>query len=306
MRILVTGGNGSVGRELVPPLLGGQHEVVVLDREVGALSSHPRLRLLCGRVEDSAAVAEASRGAEAVIHLAWSFSEDPGYLLEHDLRGHLHLLEAARRQRVRRFLYTSTAVVYGKPVWAPIDEGHPLNVLAARKPAYGIAKEFAEKLTLLAARTDGPPAAILRFWWAFGKEIGGRHLRGMLKTAAAGEPLAVPADCGGSFLSLDDFSQAVDLLLGCDLSGGHVFNLASAYVTWEEIARIILEVTGSSAPIRVIPQAEWNGAAFLGDRWELDDRRIRAELGFKPARDPAGVREALKDAIAATWEGLRK
>jgi UDP-glucose 4-epimerase len=306
MRILVTGGNGSVGRELVPPLLGGQHEVVVLDREVGALSSHPRLRLLCGRVEDSAAVAEASRGAEAVIHLAWSFSENPGYLLEHDLRGHLHLLEAARRQRVRRFLYTSTAVVYGKPVWAPIDEGHPLNVLAARKPAYGIAKEFAEKLTLLAARTDGPPAAILRFWWAFGKEIGGRHLRGMLKTAAAGEPLAVPADCGGSFLSLDDFSQAVDLLLGCDLSGGHVFNLASAYVTWEEIARIILEVTGSSAPIRVIPQAEWNGAAFLGDRWELDDRRIRAELGFKPARDPAGVREALKDAIAATWEGLRK
>lgn len=306
MHILVTGGNGSVGRELVPALLGGQHEVVVLDREVGALSSHPRLRLLCGAVEDSAAVAEASRGADAVIHLAWSFSEDPAYLLEHDLRGHLHLLEAARREGVRRFLYTSTAVVYGKPVWAPIDEDHPLNVLAARKPAYGIAKEFAEKLTVLAARTDGPPAVILRFWWAFGKEIGGRHLREMLKTAAAGEPLAVPADCGGSFLSLEDFIQAVDLLLGRDLADGRAFNLASTYVTWEEIARIILEVTGSSAPIRVIPKAEWTGAAFLADRWELDERRIRAELGFKPARDPAGVRAALEDAIAATWEGLRK
>jgi UDP-glucose 4-epimerase len=306
MHILVTGGNGSVGRELVPALLERGHDLVVLDRQVGALPPHPRLRLQCGAVEDSAAVAQASRGTDALIHLAWSFSEDPVYLLEHDLRGHLHLLEAARREGIRRFLYASTAVVYGKPVWAPIEEDHPLNVLAARKPAYGIAKEFAEKLTLLAARTEGPAAAILRFWWAFGKEIGGRHLREMLKTAAAGEPLAVPNDCGGSFLSLEDFIQAVDLLLTRDLSDGRVFNLVSAYVTWEEIARIILDITGSSAPIRVLPKAEWTGAAFLGDRWELDDRRIRAELGFKPARDPAGVREALRQAMAATWEGLRK
>jgi nucleoside-diphosphate-sugar epimerase len=53
---------------------------------------------------------------------------------------------------VRHFLYTSTAVVYGKPLRVPIDEEHPLRVLEARKPAYGIAKEFAEKLTLLAAK----------------------------------------------------------------------------------------------------------------------------------------------------------
>jgi nucleoside-diphosphate-sugar epimerase len=44
----------------------------------------------------------------------------------------------------------------------PIDEEHPLLVLEARKPAYGMAKEFAEKLTLLAARTDGFPVTIFR------------------------------------------------------------------------------------------------------------------------------------------------
>jgi UDP-glucose 4-epimerase len=279
--------------------------VVVLDREVKALGDHPRLRRVPGGVEDPAAVAEATRGVDAIVHLAWSFADDPAYLVEHDLRGHLHLLEAARREQVRCFVYTSTAVVYGKPIRQPVDEDHPLLVLAARKPAYGIAKEFAEKITLLAAQTDGPPAAILRFWWAFGQEIGGRHLRELLRAAAAGEPLAVPADCGGSFLSLDDFIHTIDLLLGTDLRVGRVFNLASGYVTWKEIARLILDVTGSTAPIRVVPRAEWTGAAFLADRWELDDRRIRTELGFKPTRDPAGLRQALRDAIAATWKSLR-
>lgn len=303
MRVLVTGGNGSVGRELVPALLARGHRLVVLDRELGALPrSHPALELIPGGVEDAAAVAQAARGAEAIIHLAWSFADDPRILLEQDLRGHLLLLEAARAQGVRHFVYSSTAVVYGRPIRVPIDEEHPLRVLEARKPAYGMAKEFAEKLTLLAARTDGPPATVVRFWWAFGETIGGRHLRDMLRTAASGKPLVVPADCGGSFLSMEDFIQAVELLLLSPRSFGQVFNLASLYVTWEEVARMAAEATGSCAKVEVVPVAEWKGAAFLADRWELDDRKIRGGLGFKPARDPAGVRAALRRAIAQTWQ----
>jgi len=305
MRILITGGNGSIGRDLVSALLLRGHEVVVLDREVGALVPHPRLRVVRGLVEEPATVADACHGVDAIVHLAWSFSDDPGYLLEHDLRGHICLQEVARRERVRRLLYTSTAVVYGKPVHYPLDEDHPLLVLAARKPTYALAKEFAEKLTLFGAASGGPPAVVLRFWWAFGSEIGGRHLREMLNAAAAGQTLAVPADCGGSFLSLDDFIQAVDLLLRADLGGGHVYNLASAYVTWEEIAGLVLDVVGSGAPIRVLPPTEWTGAAFLADRWELDDRRIRSELGFKPTRDLVGLRLALREAIAATWANVK-
>jgi len=306
MRILMTGGNGSVGRELIPALLARGHRVAVLDKELGALRalSLADLKMIQGSVQDAAAVEDACRGAEAVLHLAWSFSDDPKVLLEQDLRGHLLLLDAARAQGTRHFIYTSTAVVYGKPMRVPIDEEHPLRVLEARKPAYGMAKEFAEKLTLLAARADNLPATILRFWWAFGEEIGGRHLREMLRTAAAGKPLLVPADCGGSFLTMEDFNQAVELLLGNPASFGQVYNLASQYVTWEEVARMAVDVTGSSAGVEVVPPAEWKGAAFLADRWELDDRKIRETFGFKPARDPAGVREALRRAIARTWKQM--
>src|SRR5512136_3075119 len=117
MRILVTGGNGSVGGGLIPSLLDRGHHVVVLDKELGVVREivHPQLSCVQGGVEDSAAVAEAARGAEAIVHLAWSFSDDPVYLLEHDLRGHLLLLRAAKDQGARHFVYTSTAVVYGKP-----------------------------------------------------------------------------------------------------------------------------------------------------------------------------------------------
>jgi UDP-glucose 4-epimerase len=307
MRILVVGGNGSVGRELIPALLAGGHQIVVLDKELGAVRAiaHPQLVLVSGAVEDEAAVAEATRDAEAVIHLAWSFSDDPTYLLEHDLRGHLLLLAAAHEQGTRHFIYTSTAVVYGKPIRTPIDEDHPLRVLEARKPAYGMAKEFAEKLTFLAAQGSDLSATVVRFWWAFGREIGGKHLREMLRTAAEGKTLRVPADCGGSFLSQDDFNLAVTTILSRPVSGGRVFNLASAYVSWDEVARIVVEVTGSAAKVESIPSTEWRGAAFLADRWELDDRRVRSELGFKQSSDPRGVREGLRQAIRKTWEAIR-
>ena len=83
---------------------------------------------------------------------------------------------------------------------------------------------------------------------------------------------------------------------------GQVFNLASAYVTWEEVADMVLGAVGSAAGVATVPVAEWPGAAFLADPWELDDRRIREAIGFKPARDPAGVRAALRRAIARTWK----
>jgi UDP-glucose 4-epimerase len=307
MRILVTGGNGSIGQGLVPSLLTRGHQVVVLDKELGVAraTAHPQLTFVQGSVEDQAAVTEATRAVDAVIHLAWSFSDDPTYLLEHDLRGHLLLFRAARERGTRHFIYTSTAVVYGKPVRTPIGEDDPLRVLVARKPAYGVAKEFAEKLTLLATQEAGLTATIVRFWWAFGAEIGGRHLRDMLRAAAAGKPVLVPADCGGSFLGQEDFNLAVELILSSPGTGGRVFNLASAYVSWEEVARMVVATTGSGARVQVVPTEQWTGAAFLADRWELDDGRIREQLGFKPCREASGVRDALRQAIDATWRKLQ-
>jgi len=308
VRILVTGGNGSVGRDLLPALLDRGDEVVVLDREVSTLRAsggHRRLELIEGAVEDRAAAERAIRGADAVVHLAWSFADDLRTLLLTDLLGEQSLLELARAGGVKRFVYASSAVVYGKPVRSSIGEDHPLLALQARKPAYALAKEMGEKMALLAGQGGGPPPTILRFWWAFGSEIPGKHLREMLRTAAAGEPVRVPEGCGGSFLSADDLAQGLLLALGEPAAAGGIFNLQSAYLAWEEVARMAVAATGGKAVVEPVPAAQWTGAPFLADAWRLDDGLAREKLGYRPRRDPAGLRLQLQEAIRRTWEAAR-
>jgi UDP-glucose 4-epimerase len=305
-RILVTGGAGSCGLFLTDSLLKKGYEVTVLDMDVQALKTveSENLTLIQGHLEDRDAVKEAVEGMDAVIHLAWSFSSDPLEVLEQDLKGHLYLLEEMAEQKAGHLIYTSTAVVYGKPRYSPIDEDHPLVVEEARKPLYGITKAAAEKLCLLYWKERGLPATVIRFWWAYGDDIGGRHLRKMLQTAADGEPLEFPGDSGGSFLHLADLYQGVEKCLFTPAAYGQTFNMATVYVTWNEVAVIVKDVTGSTSEIRSTPSSEWRGSAFLADPWKLDDTLARELLGYRPM-DPEEAKAALKSAVARRWETMK-
>jgi len=304
-KILITGGAGSCGRYLTASLLGRGHEVRVIDKDVEPLRSlgDKRLRLFRAGVEDRDALKSALDGVDAVLHLAWSFSEDPLVVLEQDLRGHIYLLEEMASRNVRHLIYASTAVVYGKPRYSPIDEEHPLRVEEARKPLYGIAKAAAEKLCLMYGKTKGPPATVVRFWWAYGDDIGGKHLREMLKTASAGNPLEVPADSGGSFLHMADLAQGMERCLFNPKAYGRTFNFATVYVTWGEVAEMVRHVTGSRSEIRCIPREEWTGAAFLSDPWELSDSAARELLGYRPM-EALAAKASLNVAISSCWEAM--
>ena len=305
-KILITGGAGSCGRYLTASLLGRGYEVRVIDKDVESLRplGNKGLTLFRAGIEDRDALKPALDGVDAVLHLAWSFSEDPLVVLEQDLRGHIYLLEEMASRNVRHLIYASTAVVYGKPRYSPIDEEHPLRVEEARKPLYGIAKAAAEKLCLMYGKTKGPPATVVRFWWAYGDEIGGKHLREMLKIASGGNPLEVPADSGGSFLHMADLAQGMERCLFNPKAHGRTWNFSTVYVTWEEVAGMVRDVTGSRSGIRCIPREEWTGAAFLSDPWELSDSAARESLGYRPMEAPA-AKAALKGAISNCWETMR-
>ncbi len=304
-KILITGGAGSVGRAWTAWLLDRDYEVRVLDRVIEPLRSleDQRLTLIQEGLEDRNVLRSAVDGVDAVLHLAWSFSGEPLDVLEQDLKGHIHLLEEMVAQGVGHLIYTSTAVVYGKVQYSPIDERHPLVVEEARKPLYGIAKAAAEKLCLMYWSQKGLPATIFRFWWAYGDDIGGRHLREMLRTASAGDPLVVPADSGGSFVHMDDLSQGLDLCLFNPEAYGETFNLSTVYVTWEDVAKMVRDVTGSSSEVRIIPGEEWTGSAFLADPWDLADTHARELLEYSPM-GAQKAKDALRRAISHTWEAM--
>jgi UDP-glucose 4-epimerase len=306
-KILVTGGAGWVGLDWTPYLLGEGYEVRVLDVNVEPLRhiDDKKLTLIESGIQNREAVSEAMKGVDAVVHLAWSFSTDPLETVETDLRGHICVLEEAASRKVKHLIYTSTAVVYGKLQYSPIDEKHPLVVEEARKPLYGIAKQFTEKTCLMYMKQYGLPVTIIRFWWAYGREIGGRHLREMLKMAAAGEPLEVPIGSGGSFVSMEDMSQALGRCLFNPNAFGQTFNFATVYVTWEEFAEMVREVTGNRCEIKRVPREEWTGSAFLADPWELDDTLARDAIGYT-ATEATRAKKDLKMVIAKRWEAMQE
>jgi UDP-glucose 4-epimerase len=307
MKFLITGGAGSVGKPLVLSLLEKGHTVRVLDKKADQLQSLKRrnLELIKGEIEDVSIVSRAVEGIDVIVHLAWSFSDDPMELLASDLKGHILLLDAAAAEKISHFFYTSTAVVYGKPIQSPITEEDPCLVEDARKPFYGIAKLTAEKLLLAYFRTKRLPVTIFRFWWSYGEEIGGRHLRDLIKLALAGEPLMVPKEAGGSFLYLDDLTNAILLALKKPETFGEIFNLSTLFLNWEEVARIITGVTDSSSPLEVIPAKEWKGAPFLADVWELSTGKAERVFAYRPTLSPSNARQKLKEAITRCYHSIK-
>ena len=302
MNFLITGGAGSVGRDLTAALLEKGHRARVLDR-------HPlhdkQVESIQGSLEDKPLVQAALQGVDSVIHLAWSFSDDPVELLETDLKGHVVLLEACAAAKVGRLFYASTAVVYGKPMQNPITEDSPCLVEDARKPFYAIAKLAAEKLALAYWKMKGLPVTVFRFWWSYGKKIGGRHLRDMIALAQTGKPLAVPGGAGGSFLDHDDLAHALLLAQQEQASIGQIFNLSTIYLEWTDIARIIMDVTDSSSSLEVFPGREWRGAQFLADSWELSSAKAERLFGYRSLFSPSTARQKLEKAIALYREDLR-
>jgi UDP-glucose 4-epimerase len=307
VRFLITGGAGSVGQALTLFFLEKGHSVRVLDKKADRLQSldHRNLDLIKGEIEDLSVVSGAVKGIDVIVHLAWSFSDDPMELLASDLKGHVLLLEAAAAEKISHFFYTSTAVVYGKPIKSPITEEDPCLVEDARKPFYGIAKLTAEKLLLAYFRTKGLPVTIFRFWWSYGEEIGGRHLRDLIKLAQKGEPLMVPEGAGGSFLHVDDLTNAFLIALQKPETFGEIFNLSTLFLSWEEVARIIIEVTDSSSPLEVIPAKEWKGAPFLADAWKLSTEKAERVFAYRPTLSPSNARQKLKEAITRCYHSIK-
>jgi dihydroflavonol-4-reductase len=168
VRIAVTGATGFVGRHFVEHALAAGHEIAALHRPASprkqALVQEMRARGVefhPGDVGDPASLRSAMRGADCVCHFASAFREtgvSDDFFLAVNVAGARNAVDAAAGQGVRRFVFCSTAGIYGSKIPGVVDESAPLN------PAniYERSKVEAEDVVRKQAAEHGIEYAIIR------------------------------------------------------------------------------------------------------------------------------------------------
>jgi UDP-glucose 4-epimerase len=173
MKALVTGGAGFIGSNIVKLLVEEGHETTVLDDlSSGALtnlSAFKDLRFVEGDVRAPDAVEEAMRGTDTVFHLAASVGNKRSidFPLEDasiNVIGTLQVLEAARRHGVRKFVFSSSAGIFGELKTLPIREDHAVEP----DTPYGASKLGAEKACLAYAKLYPIECVCLRYFNVYG------------------------------------------------------------------------------------------------------------------------------------------
>jgi len=177
MKVLVTGGAGYIGSHVVLELISTGHKVIILDDlSLGSIENvHTKAEFIKGSTLDESILAKVlSREVNAVIHLAafkaaGESMTNPEKYSKNNIIGTAYLLNAMMKQEVNRFVFSSTAAVYGFPEYLPVDEKHPLKPINY----YGFTKKAIEDMLQWYNELKGMRFAALRYFNAAGYDING-------------------------------------------------------------------------------------------------------------------------------------
>jgi UDP-glucose 4-epimerase len=232
MKILVTGGAGYIGSHVVIALCEGGYEVVVLDDlSTGNREAvDNRAEFIQGSTLNNDNVATALNGVDAVIHLA-AFKAagesmiDPGKYSQNNISGTISLLNAMITHGVDKFIFSSTAAVYGYPKYLPLDENHPLEPINY----YGFTKLEIERILKWYGELKGLKFAALRYFNAAGYDPEGR-IRFLENNPANLIPIVMEV-ASGRREKMEVFGNDYDTSDGTGVRDYiHVTDLASAHV----------------------------------------------------------------------------
>jgi dTDP-glucose 4,6-dehydratase len=254
-RVLVTGGAGFIGSHLVKALVN-KCAVIVLDNLCsGSLENLHRvvegggIKFVRGDVRDKKAVRDAMNGVDAVVHLAALINveasvKNPFETHDVNVNGTLNVLKEAVRAGVKRFVFASSAAVYGDANPLPLKEEYPPHPISP----YAASKAAAEGYCLTFNRCYGLETVILRYFNVYGPGQGNSAYSGVitkfLRNALKGEPLIVYGDGEQTrdFIYVDDVAKATVLALENENAAGETFNVSSGKpTTINELVEIVKE-----------------------------------------------------------------
>lgn len=321
MKILVTGGAGYIGGFMTERLLDDGYEVIVADSnerghketidaraitEIGDLSDEQFLKELFTRHTFS-----------AVIHFAGYISmkesmEDPGIYFINNVNMPVKVLETMRAHGVKKFIFSSSAGVYGNPEYTPIPENHPTN---PTNP-YGQSKLMVEQILYWYQQVHGINSVCLRYFNAAGAALdasrGEDHLPethiipNIIRAALAGETFTL---YGGDYETKDgtcvrDYIHVLDLAQAHVLAlqklekdnGAFIYNVGTGNgYSNKEVVDVVKKVAGIDIKVAIESRRPGDSHTLVADA-----TKIKKDLGFVTQYSD------LETIVKTAWEWHKK
>ncbi|HET9530779.1 MAG TPA: NAD-dependent epimerase/dehydratase family protein [Blastocatellia bacterium] len=291
-RVVVTGGAGFVGSNIVRRLLKDGYEVAVLDDfytgdEGNLPSGESRLEVVRGSVTDFDLVREVVRGASVVIHEAARniivSTRNPREDYEVNIGGTLNVLLAVREAGVRRVVYASSASVYGNPRYLPINEDDATNMLSP----YAVSKFAGENYCKAFYESYDLSTAVVRYSNVYGTSQRPDNpycgvVAKFFEAAMNGEPPRIHGDGEQTrdFTYIDDVVEATLMAGFAPKAEGQVYNVGTGReTTINQLARMIIEITGAEVQPLYVDRRDIDNIR----RRVVNIEKIRRELRWVPS-----------------------
>ena len=315
MKVLITGGAGFIGSHLAEACLQRGDDVYIIDDlstgsrdNVRPFEEDERYRgrffVHIDTILNHNALLELTGICDVVFHLAAAVGvryilENPLESIKVNIQGTEKVLELCAKFK-KKVLIASTSEVYGKHMHAPLVETDNIVYGPSSKFrwSYAASKLMDEFTALAYHRIKGLEVIITRLFNTVGPRQTGAYgmvIPRFVEQALAGRPLTVYGD-GRQTRTFTYIKDVVDALMGladCPQAVGEVFNVGGTEeTTIGDLARRIIELTGSASTIELIPYEK----AFGKDFEDMQRRvpsidKIKALIGFQPASDLDGILE---------------
>src|SRR5258706_3628723 len=308
MKVLVTGGAGYIGSVVAEELLQAGHDVVVFDNlSRGHRQAVPkRAELVVGELGDRACLDQLleSRRIDAVMHFAALIEAGESMkaaeeFFRNNTSNALTLLEAMLATRVKCFVFSSTAALFGNPERTPIEEDDPVRPTNA----YGESKLLVERMLAWFHQIHGLRYASLRYFNAAGASRPDKgeahqpetHLIPRILQVALGRSEHVnifgtdyptqDGTCIRDYIHVSDLARAHLLALEAlaqekelDHSGPLIYNLGNGQgFSVRQVVEVARKVTGHPVPVIESPRRTGDPAVLIAG-----SEKIRRDLGWKP------------------------
>jgi UDP-glucose 4-epimerase len=257
MNIFLTGGTGFIGSYVAKALLDAGHTVSVLARnpqKLPALAELPGIHIIKGTLSDFSIIKQNLHGKDAAVHVALGWGDTAVDMLNNDTLPSVFIMEQAAEAEVKHFIYTSSTAAFGE-LPDHVDEDTKTRPI----DFYGATKAAAENYLLALAGQYPMRCNIIRPGYTFGNPVisgattqPDRRFHDIVKISLQNEDIEVIRYDGTQFIYAGDLATLFTAVLDSTVNKQIYLGLGTEFITWEEIARTVVAITGSKSRILVV------------------------------------------------------